>query len=173
MTPTAESKQSLLAAELWPIDSVTPYDTGDRRNPRTRPESAVKKLAASIREFGWQSPIVVDEAGVIIIGHGRLQAAQKLKLEEVPVRVAAGLSEAQVKALRLADNRTAEDATWLYSDLALEFGDLLEAGYDLKLTGFDADELAGMRNQQGSEDAPARHAVTCPECGAQFVPGGG
>src|ERR1051325_6898752 len=85
--------------EWWPIDKPIPY----ARNAPKLSSSAVDKVAASIKEFGWRQPVVVDKEGVIIIGHTRLKAAQKLGLKEVPVHVAANLSAAQVKALRLMD----------------------------------------------------------------------
>lgn len=121
---------------MRPIESVTPY----HRNPRNN-APAVAAVAASIREFGWQQPIVVDAHGVIIIGHTRLLAAQALGQSEVPVRVAAELTPAQVKALRLADNRVGENAQWLEDLLALELADLQLADYDLTLTGFTLDDL--------------------------------
>src|SRR5690606_321781 len=92
---------------LTPIERVIPY----ARNPRNN-KAAVAKVAASIREFGWRQPIVVDSNMVVIVGHTRLLAAQQLGLENVPVHIAEGLTEAQVKAYRLADNRTHEEAEW-------------------------------------------------------------
>ena len=89
--------------EDWPIAEVRPYPN----NPRVL-RNAAEKFAESIRAFGWRQPIVVDEQGVIIIGHSRLAAAKLLKLDAVPVHVARGLSDAQVRALRVADNKTAE-----------------------------------------------------------------
>ena len=92
----------------WPIEKVIPY----ARNSRKIPESAVDKVAASIKEFGWRVPIVVDKDGVIICGHTRLLAAKKLGLREVPVHVAANLTPAQVKAYRLMDNRSHQETDW-------------------------------------------------------------
>ena len=89
------------------LDSVTPY----ARNPRNNSE-AVAKVAASIKEYGWRQPIVIDEERVVIAGHTRLMAAQRLGLEKVPVHVATGLTPQQVKAYRLADNRVAAEAEW-------------------------------------------------------------
>ena len=94
-----------------PITDVVPYD----KNPRNN-DGAVESTANSIKEFGWQQPIVVDKNNIIIVGHTRLKAAEKLKLETVPVLVAENLSEEQVKAYRLADNKTGELADW---DMAL------------------------------------------------------
>ena len=122
-----------MKVELLEIGRVVPY----ARNPR-RNDMAVAKVAASIKEYGFRQPIVVDEEMVIIAGHTRLQAAQSLGLKKVPVHVATGLSQAQIKAYRLADNRTHEDAEWDEELLAIELGELNELGFDLDLTGFEA-----------------------------------
>src|SRR5216684_3171756 len=87
---------------LWPIEKIRPY----ARNARRIPQRAVDKVAASIQEFGWRQPIVVDSEGVIVCGHTRLLAAQKLGLDQVPVHVAHNLTPAQVRAYRLLDNRS-------------------------------------------------------------------
>lgn len=94
--------------EDWALTRIIPYE----KNPRKRGKKAVEKLAASIKEFGWRQPIVVDEAGVILAGHGRYYAALHLQLETAPVHQALGLTEAQKKAYRIADNRTNEEAEW-------------------------------------------------------------
>lgn len=117
-------------------EKVIPY----ARNPRKN-EEAVSKVAASIKEFGWRQPIVVDKDYVIIAGHTRLMAAQSLGLKEVPIHVAEDLSEAQVKAYRIADNRVADEAEWDYDLLKLELADLGNMDMDLSLLGFDPDEL--------------------------------
>lgn len=125
-----------MKVELIEIGRVIPY----ARNPR-RNENAIAKVAASIKEYGFRQPIVVDEEMVIIAGHTRLQAAQSLGLKKVPVHIADGLTQAQIKAYRLADNRTHEDAKWDEELLAIELGELDGLGFDLDLTGFDAVEL--------------------------------
>jgi DNA modification methylase len=125
-----------MKVELIEIGRVIPY----ARNPR-RNDMAVAKVAASIKEYGFRQPIVVDEELVIIAGHTRLMAAQSLGLKKVPVHIAIGLTEAQVKAYRLADNRTHEDAEWDEELLVIELGELEELGFDLNLTGFEAVEL--------------------------------
>lgn len=125
-----------MKVELIDIGRVIPY----ARNPR-RNEQAIAKVAASIKEYGFRQPIVVDEEMVIIAGHTRLQAAQQLGLTKVPVHTATGLTATQVKAYRLADNRTAQEAEWDDELLGLELGELAEQGFDLDLTGFDGDEL--------------------------------
>ncbi|HEX5470447.1 MAG TPA: DNA modification methylase [Lacipirellulaceae bacterium] len=123
--------------ELRPLSSITPYD----KNPRLN-DDAVDAVAASIREFGFRQPIVVDADGVIICGHTRYKAAQKLGLEQVPVHVATDLTPEQIKAYRIADNQTASLADWNYELLPIELGELQACNYDLGLLGFDADELA-------------------------------
>jgi ParB-like chromosome segregation protein Spo0J len=122
-----------------PIQSITPY----ARNPRKN-AAAVAKVRASIAEFGFRQPIVVDESGIIVAGHTRYQAALDLGLKTVPVHVATGLSKAQIKAYRIADNRTASEAEWDMELLELEIEELKEMDFDLDLTGFDESELAGI-----------------------------
>lgn len=113
-----------------PIGDITPYEKNPRKN-----DSAVDAVAASIREFGWQQPIVVDKDGVIIAGHTRYKAAKKLKLKEVPVVVAENLTEEQIKAYRLADNKTGELAEWDTALLGEELAEL--ADFDMSQFGFD------------------------------------
>ena len=108
------------------------------------------KVAASLTEFGWRQPIVVDAQGVVIVGHTRLLAAQSLGQEQVPVHVACGLTAAQAKAYRIADNRTAAENSWDLELLPLELDELAALDCDLGLLGFEAEELAGLRPAQGS-----------------------
>jgi ParB-like chromosome segregation protein Spo0J len=123
--------------DLWPIERVTPYD----RNPRLN-DQAVDAVAASLKEFGFRQPIVVDKDGVIVVGHTRWKAAKKLGLAQVPVHIATDLSPEQAKAYRLADNQTATIAEWDKELLPLELADLQSMGVDLGLLGFSEDELA-------------------------------
>ncbi len=106
-----------LRVSSWPIDKIILF----ARNARKIPASAVDKVAASIQEFGWRQPIVVDREGVIIVGHVRLLAARKLGLEFVPVHVVEILSAAQVKAYRLMDNRSHEETDWDLDCSGLKF----------------------------------------------------
>ena len=126
---------SLLAEKMevtmWPLERIIPY----ARNARKIPPEAVDKVAASIREFGWRVPIVVDKNGVIICGHTRLLAARKLGLREAPVHVAANLTPAQVRAYRLLDNRSHEETSWDENLLGLELLDLKGMGVDLTSPG--------------------------------------
>ena len=141
-----------------PLGQIIPY----ARNPR-RNEKAIATVAASIAEFGWRQPIVVDEGMVILAGHTRLAAAQQLGLETAPVHIAKGLSEAQARAFRIMDNRSGENAEWDNELLGLELGDLLDAEFDLGLTGFTDEELNALINglaedgtgpQEGEDDVP-------------------
>src|SRR5580692_8020919 len=122
---------------MWPIDRPIPY----ARNSRKIPQRAIDKVAASIREFGWRVPIVVDKDGVIICGHTRLLAAKKLGLQQVPVHVAGNLTPAQVKAYRLMDNRSHEETDWDLELLGPELQELRDLDFDLELTGFDEREI--------------------------------
>ena len=117
----------------WLIGKVTPYE----RNARKLSESAVAKVAQSIEKYGWRQPIVVDRKGVIIAGHTRLLAAQKLGLKQVPVHVAKELSEAEARAYRLMDNRSHQESTWDELLLGPELADLKAMDFDLAATGFE------------------------------------
>lgn len=124
-----------LKVQYWPIDDVHPYPNNPRNN-----DEAVEYVANSIREFGWQQPIVVDTDGTIIAGHTRLKAAKLLGMETVPVVVADNLTPAQVNAYRLADNKVAEAATWDMDALAVEL-EGLEVDFDMTMFDFDASEF--------------------------------
>lgn len=125
-----------MQVELMPVERLVPY----ARNPR-RNDGAVDAVAASIREFGFRVPVVVDEQLTVLAGHTRLKAARKLGLAQVPVHIAAGLSEAQKKAFRIADNRVGEIAEWDNDMLALELEDLRMADFDLGTLAFDEGEV--------------------------------
>ncbi len=122
--------------ELRKLSDIKPYP----QNPRVN-DDAVDAVAASIREFGFKQPLVVDAEGVIIVGHTRWKAAQKLGLEKVPVHVAKDLTPAQIKAYRIADNQTNTLAEWDPELLPLELHDLEALNFDLSLLGFDEDDL--------------------------------
>lgn len=165
--------------ELRDIDSITPYPG----NPRVN-DQAVGAVATSLREFGFRQPIVIDEAGVIIVGHTRWKAAKKLGLAKVPVHVAKDLSPEQAKAYRLADNQTNTLAEWNYELLPIELKDLQAADFNLELLGFDAEALAKLLDgvvQSGLTDpddvpAPPDEAVTrphLPQKESGDKPGGG
>jgi DNA modification methylase len=126
------------AVERRPVASLVPY----AKNARTHSPTQIDHLARLIAAYGWTNPVLVDEASGIIAGHGRIMAAQKLGLADVPVMVARGWSKAQVRAYVLADNASAAQAGWDDDLLKLELGDLKLEGFDLDLTGFRDDQLA-------------------------------
>lgn len=119
------------------IASLVPYT----KNARTHSEAQVEQIAASMREFGFTNPLLVDEDNGVIAGHGRLAAAQRIGMDSVPAVRLTGLTEAQKKALVIADNKLAENAAWDEAMLSAELRNLQDMGYDLNLTGFAGDEL--------------------------------
>jgi hypothetical protein len=131
--------------ENWALIKIIPF----ARNARKIPPQAVDKVAASIQEFGWRVPIVVDREGVIICGHTRLLAARKLGLQEAPVHVADNLTPAQVRAYRLLDNRSHEETSWDEDLLGLELLELKDLGFDLDLTGFETSEIDDLLSRAG------------------------
>ena len=160
-----KSSPPAMEIESRKFTDIKPY----HRNPRLN-DAAVAQVAASIREFGFRQPIVVDPDGVIIAGHTRWKAAQQLGLDTVPVHVARDLTPSQVAAYRIADNQLASLAEWDYDLLPLELAELQEADFNLELLGFDPDELAKILNpalQDGQCDpdevpAPPDAAITQP-----------
>jgi DNA modification methylase len=126
-----------LTIEKRSITDIKPYENNPRIN-----DKAVAAVVKSIREFGFRQPLVIDKHGVIICGHTRWQAAKEMGLTEVPVHVADDLTPAQIKAYRLADNKTAELSEWDYDLLPIEIADLDMAGFDLSLLGFKDNEIA-------------------------------
>jgi DNA modification methylase len=128
-----------MKVEMRPIANIKPY----ANNPRVN-DPAVDVVAMSIREFGFRQPIVVDTEGVIVCGHTRFKAAQKLGLAKVPVHVAKDLTPAQIKAYRIADNKSSDHSTWDMELLPLEIRGLQEMDFDLEVLGFDADELGAL-----------------------------
>src|SRR5690606_16704561 len=146
-------------------ERVRPYE----KNPRLN-DDAVDAVARSLEEFGFRQPIVVDEQDTIIVGHTRWKAAQRLGMAKVPVHVAQDLTPAQIKAYRIADNQTANIATWDFDLLPLELADLQGMEFDLDLLGFDEDELAKLLDPGTTEGhcdpddvpAPPDEAITQP-----------
>lgn len=135
----------------WPIDKLRPYE----RNPRTHSAEQVSKIAASLLEFGWTNPILVDGQAGIIAGHGRLLAARELGMKTVPVIELPHLTEAQRRAYIIADNRLALDAGWDEELLAEELKALEDLDFNLELTGFDIDELHDLLEEETAEETPA------------------
>jgi DNA modification methylase len=155
-----------MLVEMWPIASIRPYQNNPRLN-----DAAVDAVAASIKEFGFRQPIVVDENNVIVVGHTRYKAALKLGMEEVPVHVAVGLTPAQARAYRIADNQTATMSTWDDDKLPLELMGLQEMGFDLNMTGFSGDELLRLLGSATNEGQGDPDAVPEPPDEATTQPG--
>jgi DNA modification methylase len=132
--------------ERWPVKKLIP----NARNARTHSDAQVDQIAASIREWGWTSPVLVSESGMLIAGHGRVRAAQKLGLADVPVMVARGWTKAQIQAYALADNKLALNAGWDDDLLSVELAELQEIGFDIDLIGFDAGEIAALNASQST-----------------------
>lgn len=145
-----------MSIELWPIDRPKDYP----KNARKWSAQAVDKVASSIREYGWRQPVVVDANDVIVIGHLRRAAGKLLGLKEIPVHVALDLTPAQIRGLRLADNRTNQEASWDETVLALEIGELDGLDFDLSLTGFNVNETDSLLRDPLDEEKPSRR----PRC---------
>ena len=126
------------------LDTIVPYVNNPRNN-----EDAVDRVVASIKEFGFNVPLVLDTDNVIVTGHTRYKAAKKLGLEQVPCIYAEGLTKAQIKAYRIADNKVSEYASWDNDLLNIEFEQLKELDFDLELTGFNLDDIDGLLNVDG------------------------
>lgn len=146
-------------ALAWPADQVERRPLAalvpDPRNPRTHTDAQIAQLAASMREWGWTMPLLVDEAGTLIAGHGRLMAARQLGWPDAPVMVARGWSEASRRAYLIADNRLALNAGWDGELLKIDLRELQEAGYDMALLGFNDDELAGWLGGSAGDEGAA------------------
>lgn len=141
--------------EMLPVSALVPY----ARNSRTHSDQQVAQIAASMREFGFTNPVLVDEAGGIIAGHGRVMAAKALGLAKVPCIRLAHLSDAQKRAYVIADNKLALNAGWDEAMLRLELEDLQAADFDLDLLGFNADELGALL----TEPEPETEGLTDPD----------
>jgi len=152
--------------EMWPLAKVKPYEKNPRKN-----EGAIDAVAKSIQEFGFRVPIVVDGDGVVIAGHTRLKAAEKLGLEKVPVHVARELSPDKVRALRIADNKLHELSSWDMELLPLELGELQSADFDLSLLGFSAEDLSALMAPAGNDGLTDPDDVPGPPDAATTVPG--
>jgi DNA modification methylase len=152
--------------EMRKLSEIKPYPGNPRLN-----DASVDAVAASIREFGFRQPIVVDEEGVIIVGHTRYKAALKLGLQKVPVHIAKGLTPAQAKAYRIADNQTATMSSFDEDKLPIELMALQEMGFDLELTGFSGDELLRLLQSESTEGLTDADAVPEPPDEATTKPG--
>jgi hypothetical protein len=145
----ASKKDAFLKLEVTyrPIESLIPY----ARNSRTHSDAQVAQIAASIREFGWTNPVLIDAEGGIIAGHGRIMAGRKLGIKEAPCIVLQNLTDAKRRAYVIADNKLALNAGWDVELLKIELKDLDAEKFDLTLTGFEIGELATLFDEQPEE----------------------
>jgi DNA modification methylase len=172
--------------ERWPVAKLVP----NARNARTHSDEQIAQLAASIEEWGWTIPVLVDEAGGIIAGHGRVMAAYRLGLEDVPVMVAAGWSDAKKRAYMLADNKLTLNSEWNLEQLAIEIAGLRASDFDISLIGFNESEIdallkaddGGLTDPDEAPDQPCEpvsalgdvwllggHRIVCGDCTNQEV----
>jgi DNA modification methylase len=145
--------------ERWPLERIIT----DPNNPRTHSDEQVAQIVASMQEWGWTMPILVDDKGNLIAGHGRLRAAELLGFVDAPVMVAHGWTEAQIRAYRIADNKLALNAGWDEELLAQELVALREMDFDLGMTGFGMDELDALLGASAGEAAGADEVPEPPE----------
>lgn len=172
MTLTAK-REAFLQIKQLSVDDLIPY----AKNSRTHSAEQVAQIAASIREFGFTNPVLIDSEGGIIAGHGRVLAARKLKLEQVPCIMLDHLTDTQRRAYVIADNKLALNAGWDDELLAIELHELNAADFDMALIGFDAAGLAlamglGADFEAGTEDDQGKldekDPTICPACGHEF-----
>lgn len=172
----------MTSTEKWPanstarrsVASLVPY----ARNARTHAAEQVAQIAASITEWGWTTPVLIDGDDGIIAGHGRILAAQLLNIVDVPVIVASGWTEAQKRAYIIADNQLTINGAWDEDLLRVELDDLRSKDFDIDLLGFSGEELEsiaenpdfepGTEDDQGQLDTLAPKIVICPSCGESF-----
>lgn len=136
--------------EMWPLSRLIPY----ARNARTHSPAQIQQIAASMREWGWTIPVLADEQGTILAGHGRVQAAELNEYTEAPVLVARGWSEAKKRAYVLADNKLAMNAGWNEELLGVELLELRNDGFPMDLIGFDQAELDGLMREVAEAGYP-------------------
>ena len=173
-----DRKQFDVSGIDWPADKVQRMSISDlipyARNARRHSDEQVKQIAGLVTELGWTVPVVVDEAGEILAGHGRVLAAEYLDIDEVPVIVAKGWTEEQKRLYRIADNQVALGSDWDEAVLKAELESLRDEGADLELSGFDPKELDKMLAAPKDLDAPDEFAEfdeaietnhKCPKCG--------
>jgi ParB-like chromosome segregation protein Spo0J len=156
------------------VEDLIPYVNNSRKHS----DEQVAQISASIKEFGWTNPILIDGTNSIIAGHGRLMAARKLKMDEVPTIELDHLTDTQRKALVIADNKLALNADWDTTLLTIELDELLKDGFALDILGFNEQEIktimsdvnfdAGSEEDQGKLDQLDPKWICCPHCGKEF-----
>ena len=156
----------MLKIEYVDIENIKPYEKNPRKN-----DEAVEYVANSIKEFGFKVPIIVDENNIIVTGHTRYKASQKLGLKEVPIIRADDLNEEQIKAFRIADNKVSEQSNWDYELLDLELDDILDLDMEefgfLKHEDIDLNQFFEDSNTESKEEKEKK--VICPHCGKEFI----
>lgn len=145
------------------VSELKPYD----KNAKKHDAKQVENVANSIKRFGWQQPIVIDDNGVVVIGHCRLMAAKKLGLSHAPVTVASGLTDLEIRELRIADNKTNE-SPWDFALLEEDVSELLFEGFDFGFDSAAADIDDFFEDAEETPKEPKR--VQCPHCGEWFEP---
>jgi ParB-like chromosome segregation protein Spo0J len=156
------------------VEDLIPYVNNSRKHS----DEQVAQISASIKEFGWTNPILIDGTNSIIAGHGRLMAARKLKMDQVPTIELGHLTDTQRKALVIADNKLALNADWDNTLLTIELDELLKDGFALDILGFNEQEIktimqevnfdAGSEEDQGKLDQLDPKWICCPHCGKEF-----
>lgn len=149
MDSKKKGKNDKLEIVMMRVDAITPYEQNPRKN-----EATALKLKRSIDEFGFKNPIILDEENVVVAGHARLKAAMMLGMEEVPCIYASGLTEDEIRAYRIADNKTAELAGWNYDKLVQEMSGLFDSAFDLDLSGFNEAEQLYYSGTDATPDKP-------------------
>lgn len=147
---------------------LIPYEFNNRRHD----EAQIDRIANSIKEFGFTQPLVIDESNIILVGHGRWIAAQKLKLDKVPVLIKSDLTETQKKAYRILDNKLQNDSTWDFNNLELELGHLEDLDFDLKAWGLEElmiPQIDPIRADDQSQ-LDEKSKIICPNCNHEFEP---
>ena len=158
--------------EMLAVEHLIPY----ANNSRTHSDAQIAQIAASIKEFGFTNPVLIDGEGGIIAGHGRVLAARKLSMAEVPCIQLGYLTDTQRRAYIIADNKLALNAGWDDELLAIEFSELADAGFDNLLTGFTLDEIKGLAPGENYPESSAKEidpddykmGHQCPKCGFEF-----
>jgi len=151
-----------------PIKDIIEYS----KNNRVHSDQQIDRIACSITDFGFNQPLVVDETNTILVGHGRLLAARKLNLKEVPVYKIGGLTPAQKKAYRILDNKLQNDSTWDKDNLPLELAELRELHFDLERFGLEELESSAedILDEDDEEEPSIETPIKCPKCGHKFIP---
>ena len=155
-----------LEIKYIPIEEITPY----KNNPRIN-EDAIPFVMNSIKEFGFKNPIILDKNNIVVAGHTRLESAKRLKMEEIPCIYADDLTEEQIKAYRLADNKVSEKSMWDYDKLEEELDNILDidmSKFDFNIDNFEIEIPEEKEETEKSTETKDKHEHICPNCGLKF-----